>query len=59
MNSLKLLSRGECHICHRLTLVRGKYVPRFQQTTQVCVRCMKVDSEDMVHESSKLVVAGD
>jgi len=58
MNSLMFLSRGECYVCHRFTLVREKYVPRAQQTAQVCVRCLKIDEDEMVHESSKLVVAG-
>ena len=55
---MSFLMRGECHVCHRFTLVRDRYQPEAHKSTQVCVRCTPVDEYDMIHESSKLVVAG-
>ena len=56
--SLSFLMRGECQVCHRLTRVRERYLPETHKTAQVCASCVPLDEYDMVHESSKLVVAG-
>lgn len=56
--SLSFLTRGECQLCHRFTRVREHYLPEAHKSAQVCARCVPVDEHDMVHESSKLVVAG-
>jgi hypothetical protein len=55
---LRPLWPGTCDKCSRRTLVRGRYLLETQKSLQVCVICVPVDSNDMTHESSKLVVAG-
>ena len=55
---LRPLWLGKCDMCTRRTRVRGRYMYEAQKSLQVCVTCVPVDSDDMAHESSKLVLAG-
>jgi hypothetical protein len=56
--TLRSLWRGECFFCHRFTMIRERFLLEQQQTAHVCARCVPVDSNDMTHESHKLVAAG-
>ncbi|PLX84142.1 MAG: hypothetical protein C0614_05250 [Desulfuromonas sp.] len=55
---ISYLQKGECCRCHRTTLVRDRFDDLAHKVTQLCIRCVPVDGQDMVHQSSKLVAAG-